>query len=191
MILLARWYKPHASDRRGECPSIRTLATVGPAAARNKGISFANGEAVALFDSDVMPAAQCLERAMRMMKDQPQCQVVVCRVDPLFFSGKMSYIRRAVEWFDAVTHYNPRDWMTDAGTFVAKATIVRKEVFAQCGLFSELCPEAASEEWARRVLAAGVKVAFCRNAVVHHETVRSIAELRRKSSAYRGTLLRW
>lgn len=167
-------------------PSVRvvTEAWSEPAAARNKGISFANAEVVALFDSDIVPAAKCLERAMRMMKDQPECQVVVCRIDPLFFSGKMSYIGRAVEWFDAVTHYNPRDWMTDAGAFVTKAMIVRKEVFVQCGYFSELCPEAASEDWTRRVLAAGVKVAFCRNAVVRHETARSIAELRRKKQRH-------
>jgi glycosyltransferase involved in cell wall biosynthesis len=163
-----------------------TEATAGPAAARNKGISSANAEVVALFDSDIMPAPKCLERAMRIMTDQPECQVVVCRIDPLFFSGKMSSIGRAVEWFDAVTNYNPRDWVTDAGAFVTKAMIVRKEVFAECGYFNELCPEAAGEEWARRVLAAGVKVAFCRKAVVRHETVRSIAELRRKKQRHAG-----
>lgn len=160
--------------------SVVTEATAGQAAARNKGISFANAEVVALFDSDIMPAPKCLERAVGIMTDQPECQMVVCRIDPLFFSGQMNYIGRAVEWFDAVTHYNPRDWVTDAGGYITKAMIVRKEVFAECGYFSELCPEAAGEEWARRVWAAGVKVTFCRKAVVHHETVRSIAELRRK-----------
>jgi hypothetical protein len=117
-----------------------------------------------------------------VMKDQPECQVLVCRIDPLFVSGKMSYIGRAVEWFDAVTHYNQKDWNTYAGAVVTGALIVRKEVFAKCGYFSEFCPEAASLdwEWARRVIAAGVKVAFCGDAAVRHETVRSIAELRRK-----------
>ncbi len=171
-------------------PSVRVVTETepGPAAARNKGISCANAEVVALFDSDIVPSTDCLERAMRVMREQPECQVLACRIDPLFSSGKMSYIGRAVEWFDAVTHYNQKDWITCAGTFVMGALIVRKEVFAKCGYFSEFCPEGPSEdwEWARRVVDAGVKVAFCREAAVRRETVRSIAELRRKKQHYAG-----
>jgi GT2 family glycosyltransferase len=169
-------------------PAVRVVMESKPrwAAARNKGISCANGEVVALFDSDMALAAHCVERAMQMMKDDPGCQVVVCRIEPHFASGKTSYIGRAVEWFDAVTHYNQKDWHTYADAFVPGALIVRKEVFAQCGYFSEFGLEAASDnrEWASRVVAAGVKVAFCRRAVVRHGTVRSIAELRRKKQRH-------
>lgn len=164
-------------------PAIHVVTEPRPrwAAARNKGISCANAEVVALFDCDTALAAHCVERAMRMMKDVPGCQVVVCHIEPHFASGKTSYIGRAVEWFDAVTHYNQKDWHTHADAFVTGALIVRKEVFAQCGYFSEFGREAASDnrEWASRVIAAGVKVAFCRHAVVCHGTVRTIAELRR------------
>ncbi len=165
-------------------PAVRVVTEVrsGPAAARNKGISCANAEVVALFDSDITPAAHCLERAMRTMKDQPECQVLVCRIVPQFAPGKMGYVGRSVEWFDAATHYKQEDWHTYADAFVAGALIVRKEVFAQCGYFCGFAPEAASDnrEWAGRVIAAGVTVTFCRDAVVRHGTVRSIAELRRK-----------
>ena len=169
-------------------PSVRvvTETEAGLGAVRNKGISCANGEVVALFDSDIIAPADCLERAMQVMKEQPDCQVLACRIDPLFSSGQMSYIGRAVEWFDAVTHYNQNDWISYAGTFVTGALIVRKEVFAKCGYFSKFCPEAPSGdwEWASRVIAAGVKVAFCRDAAVLHETVRSIAALKRKEQRY-------
>jgi GT2 family glycosyltransferase len=165
-------------------PAVRVVTESRPrwAAARNKGISCANAEVVAFFDADMALTAHCIERAMRMMKDVTDCQVVLCRIQPHFASGKTSYIGRAVEWFDAVTHYNEKDWHTYADTFVTGALIVRKEVFAQCGYFSEFGLEAASDnrEWAHRVIAAGVKVAFCRQAVVRHGTVRSIAELKRK-----------
>jgi GT2 family glycosyltransferase len=177
---------PYAPLRylEADFPTVRvvTEAKSGLAAARNKGISCANAEVVALFDSDMLPAARCLERAMRMMKDQPECQVVVCRIVPQFAAGRRSYIGRSVEWFDAATHYNEKDWHTYADAFVKGALIVRKEVFAQCGYFREFSPEAASDnrEWASRVIAAEVKVAFCRDAIVRHGTARSIAELRRK-----------
>jgi GT2 family glycosyltransferase len=169
-------------------PAVRVVTAVrpGPAAARNKGISCANADVVALFDSEITPGAHCLERALRTMKDQPECQVVVCRIVPHFASGKMSYIGRSVEWFDAPTHYNQKDWHTYADAFVRGALIVKKEVFARCGYFCEFTPEAASDnrEWASRVIAAGLTVAFCRDAVVHHGTVRSIAELRHKTQRH-------
>jgi len=163
-------------------PAVRvvTATGAGPSAARNKGISCATAEVVALFESDTVPATECLRRAMRVMKEQPECRVVACRIKPHFSSGRPSYMGRAVEWFDVVAHYNPEDWTTDAGAHLTGALIVRKEVFAECGYFSELCREAAGEDWARRVLAAGVKVAFCRDAVVLRETVASMAELRRR-----------
>lgn len=164
-------------------PSVRVVTEVraGPAAARNKGISCASAEVVALFDSDVVPAVDCLERAMRMLQERPASRVVACRIAPHFASGKVGYIRRAVEWFDAATHHSQDDWVTDAGRCIAGALIVRKEVFAEHGYFSELCPEAACEEWAGRLIAADVGVAFCRDAFAWHETARNLAELRRKT----------
>ena len=154
----------------------------GPAVARNKGVSCAASEVIALFDSDIVAASECLERAMRTMAQQPGTQIVVCRVDPVIAAPPLSYMRRAAEWFDAITHYSPADWRTDAGAFDTRAVIVKKEVFAQHGYFYEFRAEAASgsREWARRVIAAGVKVAFCRDARVRHDTVKSIAEMKRK-----------
>lgn len=181
---------PYATLRylEADFPTIRVVneANSLPAAARNKGISCAAADMVALFDADIVPTAHCLERAMRAIKDQPESQVLVCRIDPLFASGKRSYMARAVEWFDAATHYNPKDWITPAGAFVTGALVVRREVFAKYGYFSEVCPEAPSDqwEWARRVMAAGVKLVFCRDAVVRRETVRSISELRRKQQRH-------
>ncbi|HZK77301.1 MAG TPA: glycosyltransferase family A protein, partial [Gemmatimonadaceae bacterium] len=162
--------------------TVVTEARSGRGAARKKGISCARSDVVAIFDSDVLPATDCLERAMRAMKEQPASRVFVCRVDPLFRTGKSSYIERVVEWVDAVNHYNPRDCITNAGAFVTGALIVRKEVFADCGYFSNVCPSGASEdgEWVRRVIAAGDRLTFCREAVVRRETVRRVAELRRK-----------
>ena len=174
-------------------PALRVVTEVraGPAAARNKGISCAGAEVVALFDSDVVPAVDCLERAMRMMKERPAAQVVACRVAPHFASGRAGYVARAVEWYDAATHYSRDGWRTAAGACIAGAWIVRKEVFAKHGYFSELCPEIASEEWAGRLIAAGVEVAFCREACAWHETARSLAELRRrKERDARGDCIR-
>lgn len=175
---------PHAPLRylAADFPSTRVVTEVraGPAAARNKGISCASAEVVALFDSDVVPAVDCLERAMRMMEERPGARVVACRVAPHFSAGRVSYFRRAVEWFDAVTHYSRKEWRTEAGACIPGAWIVRREVFAEHGYFSELCPEAAFEEWARRLAAADVRVLFCRDAYVWRETVKTAAELKRR-----------
>lgn len=169
-------------------PAVRvvTEARAGLAAARNKGISCADAEVVALFDSDVIAGPECFERAMRVMKDHPDCQIVACRVDPLFISGQIGYLTRAVEWFDAVTYYNPKNWLTHTGASIMGALMVRKEVFATCGYFSDVCPDPASAngEWIRRAIAAGVKVAFCRDGFVRHATVKRFAELRRKQQSH-------
>jgi GT2 family glycosyltransferase len=187
---------PEAALRylEADFPSVRVVTEVkaGAAAARNKGISCADSAVVALFDSDIVPALDCLERAMQTLADHPECQLVVCRVDPLFSKGPVSYLRGAVEWFDALAHYSRGEWLTGAGTAPARALIARKAVFAKYGYFTELRRDApsAEREWARRVLAAGLKVAYCRDAVVRHETVKSIAELRyRQQRAARGDCL--
>ena len=172
-------------------PSVRVVneARFGVATARNKGISCAQAEVIALFDSEVVPATDCLERALRTLKTQPECQVVVCRMDPHFRSGKVSYLARAVEWFDVVIHYDPKDWLSYSGASDTGALIIRKELFGRHGYFRDFCPGAASDnwEWVRRMIAAGVQVAFCREAFVRHETVSSVAELKRKKQrAARG-----
>ncbi len=165
-------------------PALRVVSSPwsGPAVARNKGVSCATSEVVALFDSDIVAGSECLERAMRAMAEQPETQIVVCRVDPVIAAAPLSYWRRAVEWFDAITHYRPADWRTDGGAFDTRAVIVKKAVFAQHGYLFEFRPEAASgsREWARRLIAAGVKVSFCRDARVRQDTVKSIAEIKRK-----------
>lgn len=162
-------------------PSLRVVTEIrgGAAAARNKGVSCARAEVIALFD-DVVPDVNCLERAMRALREHPGAKVVACRAAPHFASGKPGYFRRAVEWFDVAAHYNPNGWITDAGACLTRALVVRREVFAEHGYFNELCPEIAAEEWARRLIGAGVGVAFCRHAFVWHETVKSSAEMRRK-----------
>lgn len=175
-------------------PSLRVVneASPGAAAARNKGVSCAAGEMVALFHADLIPATHCLERALRAGKRQPDCQLLACRIDPLFASGERSYFERAVEWFDAATYYNSKDWVTETGAWITGALIVSKEVFARCGYFDDFCREApaAEREWLRRVVASGVKVAFCRDAVVTRETVKSNAEMRRKQERHaRGDCL--
>lgn len=154
----------------------------GPAVARNKGVSCANSEVVALFDSNSVAAPECLDRAMQMMAQQPETQIVVCAVYPVISSSQQGYMRQAVEWFDAIAHYRPADGRTEDVAFDTRAVIAKKEVFAQHGYFFEFRPEAASgsREWARRVIAAGAKVAFCRDARVRHDTVKSIAEMKRK-----------
>jgi glycosyltransferase involved in cell wall biosynthesis len=165
-------------------PALRVVSSPwsGPAAARNKGVSCATGEVVALFDSDIVAASECLERAMRTMAQQPGTQIVVCRVDPVIEGAPQGYLRRAVEWFDAVAHYQRADWRTDGAAFDTRAVLVKKEVFAQHGYFFEFRPEAASgtREWARRVIAAGATVAFCKDARVRQDTVKSVAEMKRK-----------
>jgi hypothetical protein len=129
---------------------------------------------------------------MQVMRDRPDAQLFACRVDPLFSSGPVGYVRGVVEWFDAVTQFGQHEWMSGTGAGLARALVVRKEVFARLGYFEALGQEAAAAErvWARRVIAAGMEVAFCGDARVYHETVKSVAALRAKlQRAARGDLI--
>ena len=154
-------------------PSVRVLVEPWsePATARNKGISSATGDVVALFDSDVDPAAECLGRAMRVLKDCPECDVVVCRVVVPAPSAGSSYVERVVGWCDAVPPSTPS----------TGAWVVRKSVFGRSGYFSRLMPgESDLREWLGRAIGDGVKVARCHDAVVRRETVRRLADLKHK-----------
>ncbi|HYT73896.1 MAG TPA: glycosyltransferase family 2 protein [Vicinamibacterales bacterium] len=164
----------------------------GPASARNTGISLAKGEIVALFDSDTVPDARCIEQAVRVLLDRPECEIVLCKIAPAFARGRVGYLRRAVEWFDAVSHYNSEQWLKHAGGFATGALVVRKSVFEQHGYFDETFQEASYEdwEWATRVLSAGVNAEFCATAVVSHQAAGTVSELRRKKQRYsRGSCL--
>ena len=158
----------------------------GPAAARNTGVACATGELVALFDSDTVPDATCLEHAARVLLEQRDCDIVVCSIVPSFMRGRVGYVRRSLEWFDATTHYNQQQWLAHAGAFVTAGLVVRKRVFEEHGYFDETFPEAALEdwEWSTRVLGAGARAVFCRAAAVAHPTVRGLRELRRKKQRY-------
>jgi GT2 family glycosyltransferase len=169
-------------------PSLRIVNqdAPGPAAARNTGIACATGEIVALFDSDTVPDVRCVEHAARFLLERPECDIAVCRIAPSHVRGRLDYVQRSIEWFDAVTHYNQQQWLTHAGAFVTAGFVVRKNVFDAYGYFDELFPEAASEdwEWTTRALSAGAKAEFCPTAIVNHPTVRTIADLRRKKRRY-------
>jgi len=169
-------------------PSLRVINQdiPGPAAARNTGIACAKGEIVALFDSDTVPDAQCLDNAVRLLHERPECNIAVCRIAPTFGHSRASYLQRAISWFDAITHYNQQRWLAHAGAFVTAGLLVRKSAFDAYGYFDELFPEAASEdwEWSTRVLSEGAKAEFCASASVSHPTVSTIEDLRRKKQRY-------
>lgn len=157
----------------------------GSYAARNKGIRQAQGEIVALIDSDCVPIREWIERGAAALDGQ--------RADLIGGQVKFTFSSSAspAEMYDAMTHMQMQRAVEDHGTSPTANLFIRREVFDQIGLFPSAWKSGADMIWTRRATDAGFKLRYAAEALVMHPA-RGLRELLKKK--YRvagGQVLIW
>ncbi len=154
--------------------------TMGPGAARNRGIRESHGDVIAFVDSDCVCEPDWLEKIEKHFRDSGKA-VLTGRV--LFEPA--SLFERAVcdlGWpaggtagFEAMWKVFPDG---RAGHLCSSNFAARRFVFERAGFFNETIPYPVGEdnELAARWIASGVKICFCPELNVRHRVPGSLRE---------------
>ncbi len=159
-----------AQIARGFPVIYNTRKTGGPATARNKGTTVAQGEIILFTDSDCVPERTWLEEMMRPFKDQAIVAV------------KGAY---RTEQNELAARFAQAEFEDRYDLLVKKASIdmidtysaaFKRDVFMKMGGFDESFPVANNEdtELSYRIAFSGRKLVFNPKAIVYHSHPNSI-----------------
>lgn len=153
----------------------------GSYAARNLAIAHAKGDIIAFTDSDCKPQLDWLAQGLDIM---------VQGFD--MAGGAVTFFKEHPDDSDLVFSYERNfSFNQKRNVEVEKCSItanlfVRKEIFAQLGWFREDIFSGADTVWTKNATANGASIAFAEDAVVHHPSRKSIAELYSKKRRTTG-----
>jgi glycosyltransferase involved in cell wall biosynthesis len=127
-------------------------ANGGPAAARNTGLSLAQGDFITFLDADDWWPADKLERQLTTLAENPQVDITVGRTQLMVrvaTGGRVSY----------------QPWQEPLSSYLFGCSVMRRSVFDQVGLFDESQFYAEDLDWFLRAREAGLQI-FMEPAVV-------------------------
>ncbi len=123
-------------------------ANAGPGAARNRGISAARHEVIALLDQDDMLRPQALRRHREALDAHPEALVSVCRQRFSVLDGETM-----------PTWQRPELIGTDVLTWTPSCMCFRRAAFDRLGRFDESLRATSDFEWFRLYRASGLPYA--------------------------------
>lgn len=147
---------------------------VGSYFARNRGISLAKGEIVALTDSDVIPAPHWIESGVKALSDHP---------DAALAGGKIGVYTRfpqrktLVDQYELICGFDHKFCVERAGFSMTANLFTYKRVFDEVGPFSGNLKSGGDFEWACRARAKGLGLVYADDALVNHYSRRSFSRL--------------
>jgi glycosyltransferase involved in cell wall biosynthesis len=121
-------------------------ANAGPAAARNNGISHANGEFIALLDADDLWHSEKLERQMNRFRERPELGFCVTHVEH-FWIPELEAEKKSFEgshMTEPLPGYN------------GSTLLARSNAFTKVGKFCESMAHTSETDWFLRAGEAGV-----------------------------------
>lgn len=159
----------------------------GSYAARNRGLTVAEGEMLAFTDADCVPEPQWLERGVACFAGTPECGMVAGHVK---LTARRPGRPTACERYDQL-FYLDQERAVKRGKYGATANLfTAKEVIRTVGPFDATLKSSGDNEWGQRVHRAGFRQVYCPEAVVRHPARHSLKELLRKELRVAGGLAR-
>jgi glycosyltransferase involved in cell wall biosynthesis len=143
---------------------------IGSYAARNKGISLANGEIYAFLDSDCIASPEWLEEGVRALVENPDCGLIGGRIDTFYQIPKHP---TSVELYERVTTFQCKKWIEQYHVCVTANLFAWAKVFDTVGPFNETLKSAGDFDWSGRVHTAGLELIYNDNAYVSHPMRRT------------------
>lgn len=152
-------------------------------AARNKGVTLARGEIIALIDADCLPDPDWLEKGTQRLLQEPNCGLVGGRIDIYFQTPQRP---TPVELYESLTAF-PQQRLVETQKFAATANVFTfKAVFEQVGGFNPCLKSGGDIEWGQRVAAAGYRLVYANEARVKHPARYTWAQLYQRSIRLTG-----
>ena len=153
----------------------------GSYAARNLGLSRANGELIFFTDSDCKPASDWIENAVTIFNASPEVKRIAGRVK--VFSAHETF--KLVELYDSVFAFQQADYV-ESGFAVTANLITRRECFELIGPFNSDLMSGGDVEWNLRATEEGLTMRYYDSVMVQHPARDSLKELLIKAKRVAG-----
>ncbi|MGF1492536.1 MAG: glycosyltransferase [Microcoleaceae cyanobacterium] len=155
----------------------------GSYAARNSGISHAQGEILAFTDADCIPDPTWIERGTECLLALDRPGLIAGEIK-IFF--KQPDQPTAPELYDSLTNLQQKK-IAEQAHFAATANLFTfKQVFDEIGLFNPQLKSGGDSEWGKRAFSQGYPVVYATDACVAHPARDSMAQLYKKVARVRS-----
>lgn len=156
--------------------------TPGSYAARNKGISAAQGEVIAFTDADCVPTPNWIEKGVGALLNTPNCGLVAGRIEIFFKHSQPT----PVELYESITAF-PQKQLLERRHYAAAANIFTfKAVLEKIGLFDATLKSNGDVEWGQRVFSHGYQQIYTNEACVYHPARYSFQQLYKRTIRLAG-----
>lgn len=148
----------------------------GSYAARNKGISVAQGEVVAFTDSDCIPASDWIEKGVLKLLRTPNCGIVGGKVELFCKDPDHPTAAELYEMFIG----KPLDQKerVEKELFAVTANLFTfKKVFEQVGYFDKKLESGGDKKWGRQVVSCRYELIYAADVHVAHPARHSFAQV--------------
>ncbi|MGL4501774.1 MAG: glycosyltransferase, partial [Planktothrix sp.] len=149
----------------------------GSYAARNKGISLAQGEIFAFTDSDCITHSDWIEKGVENLLRVNNCGLVGGKINIFFKDTKNP---TAVELYESIMAFPQKNYIEEDKFAVSANLFTFRTVFEKVGLFDTEVKSGGDYNWGGRVFAAGYQLIYAPDVCVDHPARCSFKELYKK-----------
>ncbi len=146
---------------------------IGSYAARNKGLSIAEGNVIVFTDADCIPYPDWLQEGWLFLNKNPDTDLLAGRVKIFFHAPNNPTI---VELYESFFSFQ-QDINCKKGIATTANLFIRRNVFMDIGNFNASSPSGGDIEFTQRATNHGYTLNFSNNAVVEHPARRNLTEL--------------
>lgn len=157
-------------------PEVRLLREPrrGSYAARNRGLAGTTAPLLAFTDADCLPAPDWLARGVAVLHGDPAVDLVAGRIEVF---PRVPGRPTAIELHEALTAF-PQRHFVERWRFGATANLfVRRSVVDAVGPFDAALESGGDAEFGERAAAAGHRIVYRDDVLVHHPARHRVAEL--------------
>ena len=158
-------------------------STPGSYAARNQGISVAQGEIIAFTDADCIPAPNWIEQGVAYLQGTSNCGLVGGEIEIFWREPSQP---STIELYESILAFRQQDCIEKHHYSVTANLFTFKKVINAVGMFNSQLKSNGDIEWGNRIYAQGYQQVYADDVLVKHPAVYSFGQLRKKVIRYAG-----